>query len=77
MEPVNIAVSPHETVLAAARSLAGSRVGLVPVVDDRGCLRGVLTNASLISTLVEVLWPGEEERGSDSVDGVARHKVAG
>ncbi|MGB9885912.1 MAG: betaine/proline/choline family ABC transporter ATP-binding protein [Moorellales bacterium] len=61
MEPAGATVHPQETVLQAARSLARNRAGLVPVVDEEGRLLGVLTNASLISTLVEVLWPYGEE----------------
>lgn len=58
MQPVMATVGPKETVLAAAHSLAQSSIGLVPVVDESGRLLGILTNASLISTLVDVLWPG-------------------
>jgi osmoprotectant transport system ATP-binding protein len=61
MAPAGATVHPQETVLQAARSLARNRAGLVPVVDEEGRLLGVLTNASLISTLVEVLWPYGEE----------------
>ncbi|MBC7346119.1 MAG: ABC transporter ATP-binding protein [Clostridia bacterium] len=72
MEPVGATAHPQETVLQAARSLAANRAGLVPVVDEEGRLRGVLTNASLISTLVEVLWPGGEENGTGHGKGRAR-----
>lgn len=61
MQPVMATVGPEETVLAAAHSLAQSSIGLVPVVDESGRLLGILTNASLISTLVDVLWPGANE----------------
>ncbi|MDN5347751.1 MAG: osmoprotectant transport system ATP-binding protein [Clostridia bacterium] len=75
MEPVTETVTPHETVLAAARYMAKSKYGLLPVVDERGILKGLLTNASLINTLVDVLWPaeeidpkGEDKNGSNSIE---------
>ncbi|MBC7342733.1 MAG: betaine/proline/choline family ABC transporter ATP-binding protein [Clostridia bacterium] len=64
MQPARETVGPKETVLAAAHSLAQSPIGLVPVVDEDGHLQGILTNASLISTLVDVLWPGTNEAGN-------------
>jgi len=61
MEPVPETVTPDVSVLTAARHLSKARYGFLPVVDREGRLRGLLTHASLVSTLVDVLWPREDE----------------
>ncbi|NLW07688.1 MAG: betaine/proline/choline family ABC transporter ATP-binding protein [Clostridia bacterium] len=60
MEPVAETVCPEETVLTATAIMARSKYGLLPVVDEQGLLKGLLTNASMINTLVDVLWPVED-----------------
>lgn len=59
MELVSDTVTPEVSVLTAARLMTRSKYGLLPVVDEEGRLKGLLTNASLVSTFVDVLWPTE------------------
>lgn len=69
MEPVPETILPEETVLTATTYMARSKYGLLPVVDEKGLLKGLVTNASLINTLVDVLWPvegnGSKEEGEN------------
>jgi len=57
LEPVREIVTPQDTVLEAARQLAASNFGFIPVVDGDRCLQGLLTYACLVSTFVDVIWP--------------------
>ncbi|MBE3580830.1 MAG: ABC transporter ATP-binding protein [Thermoanaerobacteraceae bacterium] len=53
-----IAVSPEQTVREAVYKMAEHGVGYLPVVDDEGKLQGLMTRASLVDILTDVLWAG-------------------
>jgi osmoprotectant transport system ATP-binding protein len=75
MEPVAETVSPEETVLAATATMARSKFSLLPVVDGQGILKGLLTNASMINTLVDVLWPVEDNGAAEGGENAGSNLV--
>ena len=62
MEPVTVTIAEGENVLLAARLMAENKAGVLPVVDSRKRLKGVITKATLVSTMVDVLWPSGADR---------------
>lgn len=48
MNPSVVSITPEESVALAARLLARHNIGSLPVVDEEGCLRGMLTDRDIV-----------------------------
>ncbi|MEW6662917.1 MAG: ABC transporter ATP-binding protein [Bacillota bacterium] len=55
-----VAVQVGQTVREAVYQMAEHGVGYLPVIDAEGRLRGLMTRASLVDILTEVLWCSRE-----------------
>jgi CBS-domain-containing membrane protein len=60
LEPVRESVTPHDTVLHAARQLDVSSFGFIPVIDENRHLKGLLNYACLVNTFVDVIWSNND-----------------
>lgn len=60
LEPVRESVTPHDTVLHAARQLDVSNFGFIPVIDENRHLKGLLNYACLVNTFVDVIWSNND-----------------
>jgi len=54
------------TVREAVALMSQNNVGYLPVVDDQFRLRGLITRASLVNVLSDVLWSSPEVGGGDN-----------
>lgn len=52
-----VAARVGQTVREAVYQMAKHGVGYLPVIDDKGKLQGLMTRASLVDILTDVLWP--------------------
>ncbi|NLZ93314.1 MAG: betaine/proline/choline family ABC transporter ATP-binding protein [Firmicutes bacterium] len=55
--PHPIAVYTGQTVREAVFIMAKHNVGYLPVINDQNQLKGLITRASLVGILTDVLWP--------------------
>jgi len=55
------------TVREAVSIMAQNNVGYLPVVDDLFRLKGLITRASLVNVLSDVMWSGPEVSSSDAI----------
>lgn len=55
--PHPIAVNTGHTVREAVFIMAEHKVGYLPVIDEHNRLKGLITRASLVGILTDVLWP--------------------
>lgn len=54
-----VVVEPEQTVREAVMVMSAHDLGYLPVVDESGKLRGLMTRSSLVDILCDVLWsPG-------------------
>ena len=60
------------TVREAVLEMARTGVGYLPVIDDRNKLKGLITRASLVNVLSDVLWSNPEAQPEGSVSDRAK-----
>jgi len=60
------------TVREAVLEMARTGVGYLPVIDDRNKLEGLITRASLVNVLSDVLWSNPEAQPEGSVSDRAK-----
>lgn len=61
MTPDPVTINIHSTIGEAARTMLENRVSGLPVVDDGGNLRGIITESDIFSMVVLNEWSQEEE----------------
>jgi len=54
-----ISISPTYTIQEALLLIQNSKVGALPVVDDEGCLKGIISVRDLLRAFINVLGIGE------------------
>jgi osmoprotectant transport system ATP-binding protein len=63
LSPPPAAVTVGQTVRQAVHLMAEQGAGYLPVVDEKNRLQGLMTRASLVDILTDVLWPDIKENG--------------
>jgi len=57
-----VAVSQHEPVSHAARLMKRHNLGILPVCDDKGNLRGILTDRDIVTRCVAADMPPDDTK---------------
>ncbi|HHX75094.1 MAG TPA: ABC transporter ATP-binding protein [Firmicutes bacterium] len=63
LSPPPATVTVGQTVRQAVYLMAEQGAGYLPVVDEKNRLQGLMTRASLVDILTDVLWPDVKENG--------------
>lgn len=69
MSQTVIKIHPHESVAVAARLLANHNIGVLPVCDQNGELRGVVTDRDLVTRCIASNRAPEETKVQDVMTG--------
>ncbi|SJT96845.1 putative manganese-dependent inorganic pyrophosphatase [Clostridioides difficile] len=55
-----IKASPDDTIIDILELVKENKISRLPVVDESGCLRGIITKSSLVTTLSQQFLDTEE-----------------